>query len=136
MSAFLMSEASIKYLVDAAVANYVIKAVDASKTFGLLLRENYRSLAYRYPDDGLTGYQIDKRVKAARERFEKDEIPAPPYKRSPAQVVKTSRCYQYQSCEHPKWWNSKAKAITDAIISEAVMPILYETPAYQSAQWD
>ena len=31
------------------------------------------------------------------------------------QVLKSARCYEYQSCEHPEWGTSLAKAIVEAI---------------------
>lgn len=46
-------------------------------------------------------------------------------------VAKAVRCYQYQSCEHPGWEGSEAKAFTDALVSA----YLSAQPEYDAAEW-
>jgi len=99
MSAWMCSNAHISLIVDAAVA---LAGVNETKEelFSILHLENERSLAYRYGSnisDDHSGY--------ARLEFE------PRLEDIFIQV----RCYDYQSCEHPEWPNSKAWAICRAI---------------------
>ena len=82
----------------------------------LLHHENARSVAYRYnepPDDDYSFAFVTTRT-----------VP-------PVHIIKAARCYQYQACEHPEWEDSRARAITDGIISHATTRIA----GYDDAPW-
>ena len=46
------------------------------------------------------------------------------------QVLKSARCYEYQSCEHPEWGTSLAKAIVEAITRKVCEKVS------RDAEWD
>jgi hypothetical protein len=92
----------------------------------MLLAENIASVAFRYPDDTF------------------DELPGPTKKTAPAAYrytdpgtfpivdeLKAIDCYEYQSCEHPQWERSEARAFCQALRHRLVMRL----PGYDEAPW-
>ena len=50
---------------------------------------------------------------------------------SPVQVLKACNCLEYQSCEHPGWEDSQARANLEVIRAYAVRQL----PGYEDADW-
>lgn len=92
-----------------------------------LLAENVRSFEHRYPDDkGEAGVDL---VTGA---------PAPIVwtynlfcRLTPVQVLKSIRCYEYQSCEHPGWEASEAYANVQRIKNATICAL----PGFEAAIW-
>lgn len=105
MSAWLVSEAHIDALVQAAVVDGLVEVRAATATGRMLWRENMLSLAYRYDDpideEALDGY-----------RFEGIEAPL-----DDAVILHLAECYRYQTCEHVGWSGSDAARLTAALTS-------------------
>lgn len=90
----------------------------------MLMLENVKSVRYRYPDDSadeLPGPIEQARIWRYRFRPVAANLNA-------AWVVKSAKCLAYQSCEHPEWRTSSAKAILDAIESDAVYALIEDAP--------
>jgi hypothetical protein len=49
----------------------------------------------------------------------------------PIAVIKITRCYMYQACEHPEWEASEAHALCKALI----LKMIYALPGYDEAPW-
>ena len=83
----------------------------------MLLTENHRSVNHRYDEndepDGMYAFE--------------------PYKGEidPVAVLKQIACLDYQSCEHPGWNDSEAKAFLDALTWHAIP----ELRGYDGASW-
>lgn len=135
MSAYIVDQHHITYLVFAGSAYGVNRrqinrdgdlASDA-EIGQMLLSENVKSVAYRYPDT------------------EESELPGPVgyseiYRHNPratwlnlnpVQVLKSCDCLAYQSCEHPEWETSKAYHYLETLKSAAY----HRMPEYESAKW-
>lgn len=128
MSAFVVSKHDIDILVTAHLAlNGCAYSNERADAIGRTLwRENANSVRYRYshwtrpeleaawPDLKIVPFYEFKPVHAKA-----------------AAVAKIARCYDYQSCEHPAYEASQAKAIADTLM--ATFP---ETlPGYDDAPW-
>lgn len=112
-----------------------LDADTATATGQMLLRENAESVAYRYnmkdldnPADGGTRsieylgylaqadeYKYDPR--AARKEF------------SPVEIMNATDSYEYQSCEHPEWETSEARAFCRTLKDAAIRAL----PGYLAA---
>lgn len=118
MSAYLCDVAHIGGLARWAHENAPESYTDPAALARLLATENLRSVAYRYPDDaeGDRPGQPCKsdadyiRLCEAAARFIGAARGVKPY-----EVVKAIECYQYQSCEHPDWDGSHARAVVEQI---------------------
>jgi len=95
----------------------------------MLIDEMVRSVGYRYDDSDLTN------------------LPGPvnaywvvPYTfplfvgRTPKPVegLSITRCYEYQSCEHPEWKESEAKSFCEALTYACITAL----PGYENAPWE
>lgn len=145
MSAFLVSHAHINVLISFAKSQkLVIPSPIAPETistsihdddlaggFGLeLIRENIRSLEYRYHPTNDSKSLSDSHLK--RYRFHPDPrgtIIAPD---SSVRIIKATHCYDYQSCETPDYARSWAAAVMRHIREAAC----YYVPGYDKAPWD
>ena len=138
MSAFILEDDSIDLLVTAGIMGVGIdgglrvfqcgaslhftQSGDGADEVGAILKTenvasvNYRyneskqATPYRYSGSGITPYLGGKII---------------PW----GQVLKTVRCYEYQSCEHPEWNGSLAKAICEAITQKVCARIADECDA-------
>jgi hypothetical protein len=90
----------------------------------LLLAACVRSVAYRYPHDS------DEALPGAGARPETYHY-RPPVPFSPVVLLKAIDCYEYQSCEHPQWRTSDARAICAALRHR----LIGELPGYSAAPW-
>lgn len=146
MSAFMCSDRHLGILAAYAVA-HVLEAVPyglrseleldgfehrrgatyrtISRVASMLMSENLRSLAHRYPRD----HHLDA------EAYDAFELPrtieADARKLPRMHIVKACHCYAYQACEHPGWQASDARKLIDAIEAHAVRNL----PGYADASW-
>jgi hypothetical protein len=99
--------------------------IEAARIAQLLYDENVRSYCYRYKDA--------KAEEFADTFTEKDLENNPYFLRvfDPVQVIKSSHCLAYQSCEHPEWETSEAKRFLDSLESAAI----HDLPGYDTAAW-
>ena len=157
MSAWIHEPEHIDYIVSAAGrlrnedgANSSMSDAEiqsAQTTLGsILMSENVDSVVYRYSDrefEDFLSVDFDSRDRQLNYTYVGSPIPL-----EPIMVLKAIASYQYQSCEHPAWDKSFAKAFTDAIAKryEAMLPpeMMMEVPAYgstmvayrDSQEWD
>ena len=127
MSAFIVHKATIDAIVTAWInlgGHYSRpheRRPKATEIGRMLWAENYRSVAYRYPGDGddLPGPYPSPDVEA----YEYEPVP---WESGIDLVGKLARlgqllaCYEYQSCEHEGWTESKACAFIGRLRSEAL----------------
>jgi hypothetical protein len=131
MSAYVVSDKHINYLVNAAIhynthCTYITwgesraEFGNADEIARALLGENIKSVAYRYSE------QPDlASVEAFRHRW--DGLKAP----DAVQVLKAIHCYEYQSCEHPRWAGSPAWSFVRQLERAAMRRV----PGYEEAEW-
>lgn len=81
----------------------------------MLWNENKRSVDHRY--DRATDREVY--------RFAESRVTAP------VAILKALSCYEYQTCEHPEWETSEARAFCTAL-RDAVITML---PGYDTADW-
>ena len=137
MSAFIVGHAHIDALLTYAVAKRLyfydpeaaearhITAQTADEIGRILLLENERSVAYRYPGTNDLPGTIGEEANAYAFHYFTGPMSA-------LQAIKAARCLDYQSCEHPEWEASLAKRIVDAIIVTAVADL----PGYDKTAWE
>ena len=141
MSAYLCERHHIIYLVKAAVSGaigspaafrYLYKGewhsvateMDQVRMANELLNENCASLMARYPDY----FNKEEWPKP----FTLDEIASMVWASfKPSQIVKSAHCFQYQSCEHCGWRESRAAAFLNSVCESAVR----EIPSVRNAEW-
>lgn len=131
MSAFIVSDECINTITNAILAtvkhdpecqDLVRQPVDLAL---LLIRENAASVDYRYREskDKPTGF-------AFRPMEVGQNAPA---------VIKALQCYEYQSCEHPGWGESRAYALIHRAAFYWARRVCEMTTApagkYNSAPW-
>ena len=95
----------------------------------MLWTENLRSVSYLYPkdEDGQRPGPVD---------LTDEEIIAYAFSAidrplSPVAVLKALGCFEYQSCEHPGWETSEAKAFCEALRNWTVLKL----EGYDDAPW-
>jgi hypothetical protein len=149
MSAYICDKKHITFLVLAAMSSTInrhggqfrwyhneeAKALPAgdydraAEVANILWRENIRSVSYRYPNDKtsatLPGPNGGSFVVGPADFF------AYMVRFDPVQVLKSIDCLDYQSCEHPEWGASEAKAFLDRL-TKACIQVL---PGYDAAAW-
>ena len=86
----------------------------------MLIRENHLSVNFRY----------DERPTVTLEDPYRFNMRLRPI--DPVQVLKALNCYEYQSCEHPGWKTSEAKAFCDALRHSTI----HRLPGYDDAEWE
>ena len=113
MSAFLCSDYHISVLAYEAADTQEemgsprqIRAVNAAAE---LLVENLRSVKHRYPGD----YPLSEGEYLELFAFAPGSSD---HKHDALTVIQAAHCLAYQSCEHPGWETSKAKALLEAIV--------------------
>ena len=130
MSAFMVSNNHIQYMLDAAVRYGVtykntaghwdrIERNDFDKMGKLLQDENWASVSHRYADP--SGME--------EPTFENSGVT--PFEIDPVQVIKACHCYSYQSCEHPGWEGSVAQEFTARLLNAAAGRV----EGYDDAEW-
>ena len=105
MSAWIVSNRHIDYLVTALIAAELIPPSDATKIGRTLWRENLKSVAFRYPYD-------HSGTRPGPTRFEDRDVDEYEWQETPVltggALAKTVGCYDYQTCEHPTYKTSIA----------------------------
>ncbi len=146
MSAYMVDRHHIRYLIEAAKSKRICPygfswrhngqahamphgTEGEVKLANMLWSENMRSINYRYPNDTIAtmpGPIGESYV------FDVTDYPLLVWNTfDPLQVVKACDCYEYQSCEHPEWETSEAKAFVDHLRHCAPMAMA----AYDKAEW-
>lgn len=158
MSAFIVDQAHIDALVDAAAAvehhyhdsgltwywfdpaednEFTRCEVGYSDRAGqsvvgqMLWSENLASIEYRYPDT------IDSGEYPGPMPFSRDTIleyvhTPRPGTSEPVAILKALACYEYQTCEHPGWPESQAHAFCEALKDKMIRNL----PGYSEAKWE
>lgn len=123
MSAFTVNQAHIDALVLAGVQYRIVDALpDTMAELGQLLwDENYRSVNYRYSESEHAPEYRDPPRRGIIGRRLVD-----------AAIAKAVHCYEYQSCEHPEWRDSKAAQFCDALKAA----VLRNIAGYDAAPWE
>lgn len=151
MSAFIVSNAHIDYMVMAATSRMIYPAGDFSWYWAgqrrsirdfegaaeeyftrpetqlgqMLIRENILSLRARYAERADEMYLLDT---IESYEFQRRHLPL-----TPAQIIKACHCYAYQSCEHGQAWrDSEACAFTERLIDAATRKV----QGYEDAAWE
>jgi hypothetical protein len=133
-----------------------LRLENASDVGSMLWAENVESVGFRYsppgreqiygegfesPDDfQLPGKYKSETVAPGVAAVEVPEWSDPytfPLMRSgrrltPVEVLKAISCYEYQSCEHPEWEESEAKAFCEALRDLMIGRL----PGYDEAAWE
>lgn len=148
MSAYMCDRDHIRYLIEAAMGVRLygrrhswirwrhgeevkeLRAGDyrmASEVGQMLWDENFASVSYRYDCSDpkqLPGPNNETYIYGEHKIFPRPEI-------DPAQVLKSCHCYAYQTCEHPGWETSEAKAFIDSLQAGACRSVT----GYEDAEW-
>jgi hypothetical protein len=124
MSAFMCDDrhiSALAYYVDQRRAQFGgLDNHDTPEAIGAELHlENAASIAFRYPDGGMS----------PSEPFSLERVAV--RDANPLQVINAAWCYQYQACEHPAWDESLSRRITDQIVKVAIRTM----PGYSGASW-
>lgn len=96
----------------------------AQRVGQMLWDENIASVQARYPGDKNPPGPTDRDFEYPEQVPHFDIF-------EPAQVLASCDCYEYQSCEHPGWPASEAKAYIDALRKRAWTSL----PGYGDASW-
>lgn len=146
MSAYLCEHVHVEFLVSAGlfVRDYLPRTMAESNRQAQSLRqENLASLRYRYAEqyvgwtddaiaaDSGVGPQPVYTIHAYQRDccyFQNCTLPLPA---RIAQVCKAIACYEYQSCEHPGWRTSEARAYCHALR----VAWCKKLPGYEEAEW-
>lgn len=94
----------------------------------MLLRENERSVCYRYPDCVSNPENMPGRIGETVENYRFSLFPC---ELTAVELIKLCGCYEYQACETNDWEDSQAHALIQSMVSHAV----HELPGYQAAPW-
>lgn len=135
MSAFLVSNTHINTLLTFAMKKRVplppIDDANEATRYGReLLRENLRSLAYRYGErHGFIQGTVDDFLAAYHFRSDYRAFTMRPG--AAVSVIKGTHCYDYQACETPDYFETWAAAVMRNIRDDAS----HYLPGYDSAPW-
>jgi len=88
----------------------------ANQVGAMLVAEYYRSVNHRYHEDNEPEPYVYARC---RQRL------------APVALLKAVDCYEYQSCEHPEWKRSQARAFCQALRGALVRDLR----GYAQARW-
>jgi hypothetical protein len=110
MSAFTLGADHIDLLVTTAIrmAGNGPEYAAVGDALGLdLLRENFRSVNYRYSEEEpVPEYRWTPVAEVQVGELTKEHL---------LQIIMAVHCYEYQSCEHPEWEDSRAFQIMHTI---------------------
>ena len=101
---------------------------EANRVGQMLWDENIKSVSYRYPNEPRESLPGPTRESFIYE-FQAHAA-NPPIE--PIQTLKACDGYEYQSCEHPGWHTSEAKAFIDSLRRTAWQSL----PGYGDAKWE
>lgn len=100
---------------------------NADQVGQMLLDECVKSMSHRYDDEitDLPGHTNAEWLIPFKLKY----LHRTP---KPLEAIKITKCYMYQSCEHPEWEDSEAKTFCEALISSKIS----ELPEYDNAPWE
>lgn len=104
MSAWIVSREHINLLVAALMDEGIVQGISPDEIGSALWRENLRSVAYRYPNDG--DGERPGPVDFRDGMVDTFTFRGPVDTSNKALVLKQAHCYDYQSCEHPEYGES------------------------------
>ena len=146
MSAYIVDRETIQYLVESGLEagyqhhrgrgmrwhhdgeSHELEDLNATDVGQMLWDENIKSVAYRDQDSAHQGLPSPADETAFVYFHER---PTAAYRWDPAQILKATDCYEYQSCEHPGWEASSANAFIDVLRHLAWTKL----PGYNEAEW-
>jgi hypothetical protein len=98
----------------------------------MLRSENCKSLRARYgePGEELNARAEEYWPEMAHPIFHERTL-AFSREPTPVEVLKAIHHYTYQSCEHPEWWTSEARAFVEALKNDQI----HKLPGYNDAPW-
>ena len=149
MSAFVVDREHISYLVAAAESRTIgsrygdsfswyhkksgnrISLNDNTRKVGQMLwNQNIKSVKYCYPD--CEGNDLPGPI-GEDFNFHSTDLTGKWFFRSfdPVQVLKSCKCYAYQSCEDPEWEESEAFNFIESLQDSAISAL----PGYEEAKW-
>jgi len=107
---------------------HILDNSTADEVGQMLLDECVKSVCYRYDGSEMTNLpgRIDAEWLIPFKHHFHCHIP------TPVQALSIISCYEYQSCEHPEWEASSAKALCDRLRREAI----HRLPGYDDAPWE
>ena len=114
MSAYLVDEGHIDAVLSYAVTKGFYFEGEAvtehnATDFGIeLLKENLDSVSYRYNES--PGFVKDAGDDPENYLFQMDRRAF-----TPLEILKALTCIDYQSCEHPGWYSSRARALITSL---------------------
>jgi hypothetical protein len=113
VSAWIVSKTHIDALVQAGIEREMVRPDEADEFGRMLWGENLASIHYRYPDT------VENGNYPGPNDFRDSDVDTYTYEpldgeagislRAEAVVNAAAGCYDYQSCEHPGYENSKAR---------------------------
>ena len=117
MSCWIVSKKHVDVLVSALRLYKLIPADELDKTGALLWAENHTSYNYRYDEDTeVPAYAFAEPVGLTQLVYSNTQDPTTkPLDLNAVSVLKQVNCYEYQSCEHPGWAESRACRLMDAL---------------------
>jgi hypothetical protein len=128
MSAFLLGKRHIDTLVTHANLRRISGTEDRDAVGRMLIRENIASVEGRHPDtEGKPDSMPGEYLEADGYSFSTYGLHF-----TPAAVLKAIACYEYQSCEHKGWKDSKAAELCEALRHELINAL----PGYDDAEWE
>ena len=116
MSCFIVSKKHIDSMVSKTDRATTREQKTLNKLGQILWDENRKSVSHRYSE------QTD---------FDTYKYESPEKELTPIEVIKLCHCYNYQSCEHPKWEGSKAQNLSQNIEDNCI----YLIEGYDNAKW-
>ena len=143
MSAFVVDKAHINAMIDAGLSvryrpmhwypegkegSSSLTEINASEVGQMLLEECIKSVGYRYEDSKITDLpgRSDAEYLIPFQYHLVHNIP------NALHTIAITKCYMYQSCEHPEWEQSEACTFCQALISNKIADL----PGYDDAPWD
>lgn len=142
MSAFVVGKAHIDAMVTTAFASQSnplywragdgwrnTRETTPDAVGAMLLAECVASVRYRYDDAGddlpgpLSRYWLEPYTHNGLWRY---------HGYNAVQMLKAIACYEYQSCEHPGWESSEARAFCESLR----LHLINKLPGYEDAAWE
>lgn len=121
--------------IDAIVT--ALEDCDRTEIGTMLWRENLNSIHYRYPDTKENDADYPGPIGFGAAWVDAYTWRSEP--RSDGELAAAIACYEYQSCEHPGWEDSKAYKVTEglmqAILERNRVTKWTEVPGADDAPW-
>ena len=119
MSAMIVTDSHINFILSAAASQVNMSRDEWSEIGQSLVNENYRSVNYLYRED-----EEPHEYRFWVDKFEPDV-------KSIVAALKAIQGFEYQSCEHPDYFESEAAKTLWRINGD----LLRALPGYDEAEW-